>query len=96
MEVLQAIDGSWELGREESLQRVADLLGPGVAEEKIYTHVWERGDYCVWNNVGVLHSTEHYDYENEKRWMHILSGGKGPAYQPGAWARKGPGEARRC
>lgn len=55
----------------------------------VFAGVPERS-LAVADNVGVLHSTEHYDYENEKRWMHILSGGKGPAYQPGAWARKGP------
>jgi alpha-ketoglutarate-dependent taurine dioxygenase len=90
MECLEAIDGSWSLSREESLQRMAELLGPGVADDKVYAHTWERGDYVCWNNVGVAHSTEHYDYDNDKRFMHILSGGKGPPYQPGAWARLGP------
>jgi alpha-ketoglutarate-dependent taurine dioxygenase len=90
MECLQSLDGSWSLSREESLQKMAELLGPGVTDDKIYSHVWEHGDYVCWNNVGVAHSTEHYDYDNEHRFMHILSGGKGPAYQPGAWARVGP------
>jgi alpha-ketoglutarate-dependent taurine dioxygenase len=89
MEVLEALDGSWTLDHAASVRRVAALLAPGTAPEHVYTLRWERGDLAVWHNVGVCHSTEHYDYENEQRYMHNLNR-KGPPYQPGAWSRVGP------
>ena len=72
-----------------SVSRVAELLAPGVAPKHVYTLRWEKGDMAIWHNVGVCHSTEHYNYDTDQRYMHNLNR-KGPVYQEGAWARVGP------
>lgn len=85
MQRLETIDGSKQLSGEESHALLQEILGPGLADELVYEHRWQPGDFVVYDNRSTLHSTVAYQGD---RHLHLM-GFKGPVGQPGIPIRVG-------
>ena len=55
---------------EDSHDLLRELLTPGTKDGYVYEHEWEMGDYAIWDNRQVIHSTAGYDYDSVQRHLH--------------------------
>ena len=82
MECLEPlVEGDGEpLSPEESHELLRKFFMPGTVDGLVYEHTYELGDYVIWDNRQMIHSTAAYDYDDGARHLHHVSL-KGPPCQ---------------
>lgn len=46
-----------------------DLLARATAADRVYRHVWSVGDTVIWDNRGVIHRANRYDYDSPREML---------------------------
>ena len=59
-----------------------ELLAETVADEYVYTHIWQPGDLVIWDNRCILHRGTGYDADKYRRFMRQTRvAGSGPTLE---------------
>jgi alpha-ketoglutarate-dependent taurine dioxygenase len=67
-----------DMDRDEGRALLDELLARATRPQRVYRHVWTRGDLVIWDNTGVMHRVTPYDPSSEREMHRTTMSGDEP------------------